>query len=288
MSATQVAGAVVAPRPRPIQIDFPGFDLGPTDTVLDVGCGWGDVCAYAGSLGADVIGVDLLDHLVAHTRAVMADTSARSFHGYTAAAESLPLEDACADAIVCTEVLEHVDDPIAAARELARVGRPGAHYLISVPDPASESLMRCVAPDWYFRSPFHVRVFEHEDLDRLLEGAGLEVVGRHAGGFYWSIHWLLRLAVGMENPYEPAPAHPAIDGWDESMRTLAATAGGREALSRLDRLVPKSQVVVARKAGRASRRGVDAAAPWRALRRRVRDGRTRIGRFAISWSVRRA
>ncbi|MGO9665205.1 MAG: class I SAM-dependent methyltransferase [Polyangia bacterium] len=46
---------------------------------------------------------------------------------------SIPLPNASLDAILCTEVLEHVPDPIGAVREMARLLRPDARLLLTVP-----------------------------------------------------------------------------------------------------------------------------------------------------------
>ncbi len=46
---------------------------------------------------------------------------------------SIPVEDASFDAVMCTEVLEHVPDPVAALKELTRVLRPGGYLLITAP-----------------------------------------------------------------------------------------------------------------------------------------------------------
>lgn len=45
----------------------------------------------------------------------------------------LPVEDGSFDAVVCTEVLEHVAEPARVLDELARVLRPGGSVLITVP-----------------------------------------------------------------------------------------------------------------------------------------------------------
>jgi SAM-dependent methyltransferase len=45
--------------------------------------------------------------------------------------ESIPVEDASFDVVLCTQVLEHCDDPAAAVRELHRVTRPGGRVLAS-------------------------------------------------------------------------------------------------------------------------------------------------------------
>lgn len=46
---------------------------------------------------------------------------------------NLPLATGIADALLCTEVIEHVPDEHALAAELARVSRPGAQLLLSAP-----------------------------------------------------------------------------------------------------------------------------------------------------------
>src|SRR4051812_8436015 len=136
---------------RPVQIAMPGFEIGAGDTVVDVGCGDGACCRYAGSLGADVIGIDVEPTLVEQAGEAMRGVPARSWRGIVSTCDPIPLPDATASVVICTEVLEHVESPARLAAELARIGKPGARYLISVPDPASEALMREVAPAWYWR-----------------------------------------------------------------------------------------------------------------------------------------
>lgn len=46
---------------------------------------------------------------------------------------SIPVPDASFDAILCTEVLEHVPDPIRAVAEMSRILRPGGRLLLSAP-----------------------------------------------------------------------------------------------------------------------------------------------------------
>jgi ubiquinone/menaquinone biosynthesis C-methylase UbiE len=48
-------------------------------------------------------------------------------------ATSIPVPDACFDVALCTEVLEHVPDPIAVVRELGRIIAPGGRLLLTAP-----------------------------------------------------------------------------------------------------------------------------------------------------------
>jgi 2-polyprenyl-3-methyl-5-hydroxy-6-metoxy-1,4-benzoquinol methylase len=46
---------------------------------------------------------------------------------------AIPVPDGSFDVVLCTEVLEHVQDPIATVKELVRVLRPGGQLLLSAP-----------------------------------------------------------------------------------------------------------------------------------------------------------
>ncbi len=52
---------------------------------------------------------------------------------YICDATALPVPDACFGAVLSTEVLEHVPEPIRVVREMARILRPGGRLLLTAP-----------------------------------------------------------------------------------------------------------------------------------------------------------
>ncbi len=45
----------------------------------------------------------------------------------------MPVKDGYFDAVLCTEVLEHVPDPVLALKEICRIVRPGGQIILTVP-----------------------------------------------------------------------------------------------------------------------------------------------------------
>jgi len=109
----------------------------------------------------------------------------------------LPFRDETFDKVICSEVMEHVHDYRAAARELARVTKPGGMLAITIPTATSERLYLRTGDD-YFESPGgHIRIFQPRELSRGLAAAGLTTVGV---GFAHALHtpyWVLRSIMGL-------------------------------------------------------------------------------------------
>src|SRR4051812_49988963 len=92
---------------RPVQIAMPGFEIGPDDTVVDVGCGDGACCRYAGARGAEVIGIDVEPMLVSRAGEAMRGVPARSWRGGGARCDPIPLPRAPARGVVCSQGMGH-------------------------------------------------------------------------------------------------------------------------------------------------------------------------------------
>lgn len=86
----------------------------------------------------------------------------------------LPFKDEVFDSILCTEVLEHVPDPVAALQEMRRVTRPGGVLLLTVP--LSEQL---------HEEPYDFYRFTRYALTYLLDKTGWRVQCIHERGGVW-------------------------------------------------------------------------------------------------------
>jgi len=274
--------------------DFDEFqEIGPDDTVIDIGCGAGNACVAAGRLGAAVVAVDYGPELIAQVEERMRGVPARSFRAIVSDCNPIPLPDAAATVVICTEVIEHVDDPRSFAAELARIGKPGARYIVSVPAPGSEALMATVVHPNYFKKPAHQHIFKDGDFARLLESVGLEVVKspRCPNNFYWAIWCLLRAAGdphGMAPRSGPPFLPPVLEDWNKVWQALEASPGGAEAITYLDALLPRSQPLIARKPGvlaaTSPAHGPGIAARMKQL---IKHGKVKMGRYEVHWNVRR-
>jgi ubiquinone/menaquinone biosynthesis C-methylase UbiE len=104
--------------------------------VLEVACGRGGFLLALWRRGAQVFGADF-----SHTALRLAQARDRREHHNGAAihllqadAHRLPYADASFDIIVSCETIEHLDNPVAALVEMARVSRPAGRLLLTTPN----------------------------------------------------------------------------------------------------------------------------------------------------------
>lgn len=151
---------------------FRGVRITSDDVVVDVGCGDGGAVMFCAQRGAEIIAVDIDAEVIASMASRLAETPAKKYSTHVSDSNPLPIGDAVATRVVCSEVLEHVDDPGKVLAELVRIGKPGALYLLTVPDPLQENMQKHVAPDSYFEKPNHIRIIERQQFADMVSGAG--------------------------------------------------------------------------------------------------------------------
>ena len=97
-------------------------------TVLDLGCAGGFMAEALADRGAHVTGIDPATEAVEAARAHAREVD-RTIDYDVGVGESLPYPDASYDAVVCVDVLEHVQDLAQVLSEVHRVLKPGGRFL---------------------------------------------------------------------------------------------------------------------------------------------------------------
>ena len=174
-------------------IKYNNLNLREGQLMLDMGCGEG-----RHSIGAlletpaNIVGMDLSfeDLKTAQSRLKDFDTSElrTSCTFGLGNINDIPFEDSSLDAVICSEVLEHVDSPNESVKELVRVLKPGGVMALSVPRYLPELICWKLSKEYSKTPGGHVRIFKHKELKNLAVSNGLE---------YQSFHW----AHGLHSPY---------------------------------------------------------------------------------------
>ena len=226
--------------------------LQPGDTVLDLGCGFGRHAFEAARRGASVVALDAgSDEVngVAATFAAMVEAGelARgSLHANVVQGDALhlPFPDGSFDRVICSEVLEHIPDDLAAMRELTRVLRPGGTMAVTVPRFGPELINWALSDEYHNVPGGHVRIFRRRVLSERLTSTGLVETGHHYAHGLHSPYWWLKCLVGTTNDEHPlVKRYHQLLVWD-IMKKPALT---RYAEAVLSPVMGKSLVVYLRK-----------------------------------------
>jgi 2-polyprenyl-3-methyl-5-hydroxy-6-metoxy-1,4-benzoquinol methylase len=182
---------------------------------VDVGCGRGEVVWAAAQRGWEAEGLDISPEFVARAREL----------GVTASVATLAeraFADATLDAVTLIEVIEHLYEPGATVRELARVIRPGGILFVSTPNEESiyqtlgNAYCRLRGLDWVVNlSPtwdlYHVQGFSPRSLRFLLTAHGFRI----------------EKLVTYPGSHLPLPRRIGLWGWVERAGATAAFELGR-------------------------------------------------------------
>jgi 2-polyprenyl-6-hydroxyphenyl methylase/3-demethylubiquinone-9 3-methyltransferase len=177
-------------------------------TALDVGCGAGLLTEPLARLGAEVTGLDASPELIAvareHARAVGLDVNYR--------AGELEALEGRFDLITCVEVIEHIADPAAFVKALAKRLAPEGLLVMSTPNATGWSkLMMITLGEGLGKIPKGTHDFDKfitpERMRQLLADAGLKCID--VEGIAWSPTRGLHLSDDVRLNYLVAAVHAA-------------------------------------------------------------------------------
>ena len=241
-----------------LTVRFDKLPVGPGFMFLDAGAGFGRHAFEAARRGARVVALDYAEEETTVTRA----TFAAMFQAGEIKKENLvavlrgdatrlPFADDTFDCIVTSEVLEHIQNDVAALGELSRVLKPGGILAATVPSWFPEKINWMLSDEYH--APFvqggHVRIYSGTELKAKLRASGLIVQDEHRAHGLHSPYWWLRCAVGPtkeDNKY--VNAYKKFLEWD----IISAPTLTRTLEKVLAPVLGKSYIVYAQKPGRSS------------------------------------
>ncbi|MCZ6771992.1 MAG: methyltransferase domain-containing protein [Proteobacteria bacterium] len=192
------------------------------DTTLEVGPGYGIYLPVLAQLSANVMATDIEDAYLNYAAGL------RSVHpNISLQIDDITdsnLRDGSFDVILCTEVIEHIQESAAALREMHRLLKPGGVVVLSTPQrysplelaakiafvPGIINIVRLV-----YREPIlesgHINLMTERQITAQLEAAGFRIRERFKSGVYLPVvaeftgTLGLRLAQALESKLRDGP-----------------------------------------------------------------------------------
>jgi ubiquinone/menaquinone biosynthesis C-methylase UbiE len=204
--------------------------------LLDAGCGGGSITVGLANAVApgEVIGVDVDEESLETARQLAADKDVTNVRFEPGDVNALRLADASFDAVFSHALLQHVESPLAAVREMRRVLKPGgvigiadADFGGAIAHPSLPAIERGTEIWVKLRPSPHVG----RQLRDLLVEAGLERVdGWYQGGGPLNQNTAAMTGEFWADYFEAEPfiEHAVAQGWATREEMLEVSAAWRE------------------------------------------------------------
>ncbi len=146
-------------------------------SLLDLGCGTGNLWPFLSPFFTKYIGVDAVKYV--------GFPDDGEFHLLNLDNGRVPLADSAADVVVAVETIEHVENPRAFFRELVRLCKPGGTVIVTTPNQLSLLSKLTLIVKNQFNAftesnyPAHITALLEVDLRRIASECGLLNIGMH-------------------------------------------------------------------------------------------------------------
>ena len=197
-------------------VDVLKKELAPASSVVDIGCGGGELLRALARMGHRAVGVER----------DAAALSRQDLHVLEGTAEALPreLEPAGYDAVVFSHVIEHLVDPVDAVSRAASLLKPEGLLVVEVPNNESTIAVRSGLAWEHLDVPRHINFFTEASLRATVKAAGYTPLRSYFAGYcrYFSPSFIAteqRIFDKLEGA-RPALRNSALRSW----RLLAETA----------------------------------------------------------------
>src|SRR6478735_2092258 len=145
---------------------------GPDDTVLDVACGPGLLaCAFA-RVAKHATGIDMTPAMLEQARKTQQEQGLKNLSWLPGNVYSLPFPPEQFSIVSSRFVFHHLQDPLAALKEMKRACKPGGRIVVAdmAPIPSKADALNAAER---LRDPSHVRALPEKELSALFAEAGL-------------------------------------------------------------------------------------------------------------------
>lgn len=221
--------------------------------MLDAGAGFGRHAFELARQGYRVVALDQAADEVGATAATLAAMveageadAAAAVGAVRGDATRLPFADGVFDAVITSEVLEHVPDDTAALTDMARVLRPGGVLAATVPSWLPEKINWMLSDDYHAPAVpgGHVRIYSATELKAKLRATGFRNAGSHHAHALHSPYWWLKCAVGVtDDDHRLVSVYRSFLEWDIMRRPRSTRLAERV----LSPILGKSLVLYAEK-----------------------------------------
>jgi ubiquinone/menaquinone biosynthesis C-methylase UbiE len=155
------------------------LDLQPHFEVLDVAAGTGHLSRAIAPHVKRVVALDLTPEMLDQGKREAAQQGLTNVMFELGEAETLPYPSAAFDLVVTRFSLHHFADPHGPIQEMVRVCRRGGKVaIIDMVSPADPEVAATYNRLERLRDPSHARAMTADELQRLVQGAGLTIVHR--------------------------------------------------------------------------------------------------------------
>lgn len=209
-----------------ITVDPQKLNLQSGQRVLDLGCGEGRHAIHLWiSEAVDIVGVDLnvADVRTARERAApfveQEEVPGRLLLG-VADGLQLPFADSTFDVVICSEVLEHIEDYRAVLAEIDRVLKPAGIFAASVPAFFPEWVCWRLSDEYHRVEGGHIRIFRERTLRGSIEKLGHRHFARHKAHALHSPYWWLKCLLWHKPGSRLLAAYHRLLVWDLMQKPL--------------------------------------------------------------------
>ncbi|MCH9691255.1 MAG: methyltransferase domain-containing protein [Gammaproteobacteria bacterium] len=209
-----------------ITVDPRLLRLQPGQRVLDLGCGEGRHAIHILTTQAvEVVAVDLNFNDVNTTREraqpfVEAKDTPGSLHLGVASGLCLPFADQSFDVVICSEVLEHIDNYCEVLQEIHRVQKVSGIFAASVPTFFPEWVCWRLCSAYYQVEGGHVRIFRERQLRLSIEALGQYCFSSHKAHALHVPYWWLKCLLWQRPQSRLLQAYHRLLVWDLMQKPL--------------------------------------------------------------------